>query len=119
MKEIFSERLVTLRKGMKMSQAKLANLVGATQSSINRYERQVGLPPHEILLWYADYFDVSMDYIYGRTIHPQGKNYDCVPKKVKDDKELKQFVEMCFDPNSPLNEKLKETLLQMLSERSK
>ena len=30
--------------------------------------------------------------------------------------ELAQFVEMCFDPSSPMNDKLKKTLLQMLGE---
>lgn len=29
---------------------------------------------------------------------------------------MKKFVEMCFDPNSPMNARLKETLLQMLGE---
>ena len=65
--EILAERMRTLREGMKLSQAKMAKLVGTTQASINRYENHVGLPPHKTLLWYADYFDVSMDYIYGRT----------------------------------------------------
>jgi len=28
---------------------------------------------------------------------------------------MKKFVEMCFEPGSPINERLKETLTQMLS----
>ena len=30
--------------------------------------------------------------------------------------EMERFVEMCFDPGSPMNERLKKTLVQMLSE---
>lgn len=44
--------------------------------SINRYENAQTEPPSKALLCYADYFDVSMDYIFGRTEHPQGKLYE-------------------------------------------
>jgi transcriptional regulator with XRE-family HTH domain len=114
MMQIFSERLKALREGVRMSQATIAALVGTTQSSINRYEKQVGLPPHETLLWYADYFDVSMDYIYGRTDKPQGRLYDYQPKAIEDNEEMRQFIEMCFDPKSPMNDRLKKMLLQMM-----
>ena len=29
------------------------------------------------------------------------------------------FIEMCFDPGSPINERLKETLREMLKEEEK
>lgn len=116
MKEIFAERIKALREGMHLSQAKIARLSGVNQSNINRYEKMALFPPHEVLLWYADYFDVSMDYLYGRTEHPQGRNYNYVPKKLSDNSEMKQFVEMCFDPKSPMNEKLKEKLMEILEE---
>jgi len=116
---IFAERLKTLREGMKMSQARIAKLVGTTQTSINRYEKEVGLPPHKTLLWYADYFDVSLDYIYGRTDKPQGKLYEYRPKIMQDSAEMRQFIEMCFDSNSPMNDRLKQTLIEMLGEVQK
>ena len=114
--KVFAERLRTLREGMKLSQSKIAEMVGTTQTSINRYEKEVGLPPHKTLLWYADYFDVSMDYIYGRTDKPQGKLYEFKPKIIEDNEEMRQFVEMCFDPKSPMNDRLKQTILDMLKE---
>jgi transcriptional regulator with XRE-family HTH domain len=114
MTEVFSERLRTLREGMKLSQAKIAALVGTTQTSINRYEKQVGLPPHQTLLWYADYFDVSMDYLYGRTDKPHGKQYKYRPKVIEDSAEMRQFIEMCFDPKSPMSGRLKDMLFQMM-----
>ena len=62
---------------------------------------------------YADYFDVSMDYITCRCDEPQGKLYQVKPP-VADNPELAKFVEMCFEPDSPMNEQLKQTLIQML-----
>ena len=86
------------------------------RSSLNRYELNQASPTFETLTRYADYFDVSMDYIFGRTDNPQGKLYEYKPKIEKSDPQMKKFVEMCFDPTSPMNARLKETLLQMLGE---
>lgn len=66
------------------------------------------------LLQYADYFDVSMDYLFARTDKPQGKLYEYRPKITAGSEEMKQFIEMCFDPQSPMSEKLKQTLLQLM-----
>jgi len=65
---------------------------------------------------YADYFDVSMDYIFARCDDPHGKLYEVKPPVDANNPELRKFVEMCFDPESPMNEKLKEAMLKMLEE---
>jgi len=114
--QILSQRLRGLREGIKISQVKLGELIDVTQASINRYETDRATPPPETLLWYADYFDVSLDYIFGRTDKPQGATYEYKPKFVESSEEMKQFVEMCFDPRSSMNDRLKQTLIQMLSE---
>ena len=115
LKEV-AARLRHLRESVKLSQVKMAEVVGVKQSSLNRYELNQASPTFETLTRYADYFDVSMDYIFGRTDNPQGKLYEYKPKIEQSDPEMKKFVEMCFDPKSPMNERLKETLLQMLEE---
>lgn len=115
LKEV-AERLRHLRESVKLSQVKMAEVVGVKQSSLNRYELNQASPTFETLTRYADYFDVSMDYIFGRTDNPQGKLYEYKPKIEQTDPEMKKFVEMCFDPNSPMSERLKETLLAMLKE---
>ena len=116
---IVGERLRTLRNSIKLSQVKLASIIGTTQACMNRYETGASAPPLKVLLWYADYFDVSMDYIFGRTDKPQGKLYEYKPKIEKNSEEMRQFVEMCFDPSSPMNDRLKQTLLEMLGEAKK
>lgn len=115
MKEI-ADRLRTLRENGKLSQDKMASLVGLKQSSINRYENNQSDPSLETLLRYAEYFDVSLDYIFGRTDKQQGRLYDCKPKLEENNPEMRKFVEMCFDPKSPMHDRLKQTLLDMLGD---
>lgn len=52
------------------SQEKLAAALGTTQSSLNRYEHAQSTPTAELFRKYADYFDVSLDYIFARTDNP-------------------------------------------------
>ena len=118
-----AQRLKSLRESVGVSQAKLAALMGTTQASVNRYENGQSSPPLKILRWYADFFDVSLDYFFARTEQPEGKLYEHKPKVVEaitqDNKELRQFVDMCFDPASPVSEKLRETLTKLLEEQRK
>ena len=118
-----AQRLKSLRESVGVSQANLAALMGTTQASVNRYENGQSSPPLKILRWYADFFDVSLDYIFARTEQPEGKLYEHKPKVVEaitqDNKELRQFVDMCFDPASPVSEKLRETLTKLLEEQRK
>jgi len=115
MKEV-GKRLKALRDGALLSQAKMAEELGSTQSSINRYENGQATPPVSLFLAYADYFDVSMDYIFARTEKPEGKLYEYKPKTTIDNPQMRQFIEMCFDPESPVSGKMKETLFQMMTE---
>ena len=115
MKEL-GERLRILRESVKLSQVKMAELLGVKQSSINRYEQGQSAPSLETLVKYADYFDVAMDCLWARTESPQGKRYGDGRKIAAGSDGMKQFIEMCFDPQSPMSEKLKQTLLQIMEE---
>ena len=90
------KRLRALREMLGISQQTLAVQLGSTQSSINRYENEQALPPSDLLLRYADYFDVSLDYLFGRTDMPQGKLYAFKPKHTPEKDEMRRFIEMCF-----------------------
>ncbi|MGI6672084.1 MAG: helix-turn-helix domain-containing protein [Christensenellales bacterium] len=113
---IVNNRLRMLRESIGYSQMKLAELFGIGQSSIFRYENGGSSAPFNVLIKYADFFDVSLDYIFGRTDNKEGKLYQCKPKIENNPPEMEKFIEMCFDPNSPMNERLKDTLRQMLKE---
>ena len=118
MKEL-GKRLRVLRESVALSQAKLAPELGTTQSSINRYENGQAAPPIDLLRKYADYFDVSMDYIFARCDNPRGKLYEGKLSVTSGSPELRDFIEMCFEPGSPMNERLKESLFQMMTEGKK
>lgn len=109
-------RLKVLRNSTSLSQKSLAEKAGVAQSAINRYENDQSELGYKTLLWYADYFDVSLDYIFCRTDNPQGKQYDYKPKNT-DPEQWQQFVEACFEPGSPMNDHLKQTLLGMMEDK--
>lgn len=116
MLKIVGQRLLSLRESVGFSQKKIAGMFGVGQSSIYRYESGEASAPYHILLRYADFFNVSLDYIYGRTDAPQGILYEGSPKIEASYPEMEKFIEMCFDPKSSMNERLKDTLRQMFKE---
>ena len=116
--ESISRRLLELRRSIGLSQAKLGKELNANQSAINRYENNQSSPPVDLLCRYADFFDVSLDYICCRTDKPQGKLYEHKPRYIPKSDETRRFIEMCFDPDSSMNARLKEALLRMMEEES-
>lgn len=63
----FARRLRTLREGLGFSQQRLADEIGTSKSSINMYERGEREPGFETLEAIADIFNVSFDYLLGKT----------------------------------------------------
>lgn len=61
------ERLAALRKEKGLSQAALAQLLNMGQSTIAMYERNRRTPDPATLNRLADFFNVSVDYLLGRT----------------------------------------------------
>lgn len=118
--QIIGERLRALRKENKLTQIQMAEILQVQQSRINRYETGASTPPAETFIQYADFFDVSMDYLYGRCDEPQGKLYKNQPQilldRAKQNPEMEQFIEMLFDPASPASGKVKEALLRIMKE---
>lgn len=54
-----------------MSQVFLGMELGMSQNTISRYETGVREPSREELIAIADYFDVSVDFLLGRTDNPK------------------------------------------------
>lgn len=63
-------RLKELRKKHKISQLKLAMDLDMNQNSISRYENEVREADYATLIKFADYFNVSIDYLLERTDNP-------------------------------------------------
>lgn len=60
-------RLKELRKKKGISQLRLATELNTTQNTISRYETGEREPGIDELIKIADYFNVSVDYLIGRT----------------------------------------------------
>lgn len=63
----FGELLAELRKDKKLSQKELADIFHLASSTIFSYEKGVHSPHVDQLVHFADYFDVTTDYLLGRT----------------------------------------------------
>ena len=113
------QRMKELREANKMSQAEIAKLCGSNQATIAKMESGKTLPSVKVLLCMADYFDVSMDYLCCRTEQKQGKLYDGTIKFRVKEQAIQQFIDMCFDPQSPVSGRVKESLKTILEEESK
>ena len=59
-------RLKKIRKERRISQLKLAMDLNMNQNTISRYENMEREADYETLIKFADYFNVSLDYLLGR-----------------------------------------------------
>lgn len=66
----FSERLVELRKSRNLTQRQVYSGVSMSALGYQRYEYGEREPSFQKLLALADYFDVSLDYLVGRSDDP-------------------------------------------------
>ena len=64
-------RLKFLRKQKGISQIKLAIDLSMNQNSISRYENGMRQADYETLIKFADYFNVSIDYLLEITDNPK------------------------------------------------
>lgn len=63
-------RLKELREAKHISQAQLAKAVGVGQSTVGMWESGKSVPEYKTLLKVADYFQVTVDYLMGKTAVP-------------------------------------------------
>ncbi|MGN0534639.1 MAG: helix-turn-helix domain-containing protein [Eubacterium sp.] len=68
---MYFQRLRDLREDKDMKQSDIAQLLGIQQTVYSRYERGFQNIPLEHLIKLADYYNVSTDYILGRTNNPK------------------------------------------------
>lgn len=64
-------RLKEIRTKRNISQVRLAMDLNMAQNTISRYENGQRQPDYKALILFADYFNVSIDYLLGRTDKPE------------------------------------------------
>ena len=99
----FGFRLRDLRKASKLTQEELAKLVGMSRSAIGMYENGDREPDIDILERLADFFDVDIDYLTGRsdktTLIPQSGYYTnpeaaALAQEMLDDPDMRALFDM-------------------------
>lgn len=67
---VFSCRLKALRKSRNITSQQLADVIGTSRVAISQFENEANAPSIHSLIALADYFDVSLDYLVGRSDDP-------------------------------------------------
>lgn len=81
----FGERLQELRKQKKITRDELAKALKLSYSAIAKYETNVRKPDQDTLKKIADFFDVTVDYLLGRSNHRKLTK--------KDEKDIEKIIE--------------------------
>lgn len=103
----FSERLKQLRKDKKLTQKELAQKFFLDDSSISKYENGKAVPETELLQSLSDFFEVSVDYLLGRSniknylddsnvtiaLHSDETSFDYSDLSDEAKKEVQDFIE--------------------------
>jgi len=63
---LFGERLKSLREDKDLLQRDIAEIIGVSDRTIGMYEQERREPGIETLKKFADYFNVTLDYLTGR-----------------------------------------------------
>lgn len=67
---MIGEKLKELRKSKGITAEALCTELGISSGSYRNYERNDRNPPYDVLLKIADYYGVSLDYLFGREPAP-------------------------------------------------
>lgn len=113
------ETLRALRIENGLTQKELAKILKSSDKNIWNYEKGLATPPYDILVAYADYFEVTTDYLIGRTDDFDAPNaalmgdsltteerriinqYRALPDKIK--KIIREQIEVYSEPNELLS----------------
>ena len=68
---ILNERLKKLRAVKNVTQQRVADELGVTVGNVQKFEYGTARPKLDNVIKIADFFDVSIDYLVGRTDNPQ------------------------------------------------
>lgn len=96
---MFNVRIKSLRTSKKKTQQDIADLLGITRPAYTAYEQGNRTPDNETIQKLADYYGVSLDYLFGRTdipnpiqdlaAHRSDDHMDDLPEEAK--REIENF----------------------------
>ena len=110
-------KLKELRESRHLTQTGMGARIGVTQQNISRYERDVSTMPVEILLETVDYFNVTTDYLLGRSEVKRS-----LEGQVQVNREIEEYfdlVEMYQDLDARDREIVLSTISTMIKTKAK
>ncbi|MCJ8014401.1 helix-turn-helix transcriptional regulator [Paenibacillus sp. KQZ6P-2] len=115
-------RIAELRDQRGWTQEELAQSLGITRAALSHYEKNRRKPDFEILTKLADKFEVSIDYLIGRTAQPkqvmdQGVR-DFVDQLELSDEDLLKRFNLTVDGRSLTEEEARRFIAFVRMERS-
>jgi len=114
---ILSERLKQLREEKELMQKEIASFLNISTSAYGFYEQDKRTPTPDVLSKLADYFDVSVDYLLGKTNTRNSSSKDSTPTK-REQKDHDTFMEdaKALFMNGELDEDDKEKIFKDISD---
>lgn len=110
-------KLKELRESRHLTQTGMGARIGVTQQNISRYEKDVSTMPVEMLLETADYFNVTTDYLLGRS--EMKRNLEGQVQVNKEIDEYFDLVEMYRDLDARDREIVLSTITAMIKTKVK
>ena len=91
---MFGDRLKLLRKNCNYTQKELGEKLNVSGRVIGYYESNERFPDKETLTRLADFFEVSVDYLLGRTdIKNNVKDYKIDTNKINNDNDIEKMID--------------------------
>jgi len=113
----FSERLKLLRLEKEKTLEALAHELGTTKTTLSRYENNKRTPDSDFIKIAADYFNVTTDYLLGRSdIRNPYEQKSNVSDNIDENKQNKSFD---IDDLSPESKKELEKFIELLRLKDK
>lgn len=114
---ILSERLKQLREEKELMQKEIASFLNISTSAYGFYEQDKRTPTPDVLSKLADYFNVSVDYLLGKTNTRNSSSKDSTPPK-REQKDHDTFMEdaKALFMNGELDEDDKEKIFKDISD---
>lgn len=115
---MFPQRLKSLRLEKKLTQQNMADFLGITRQGYAKYEKGMSEPDNKTLDKLANYFNVSTDFLLGRTNKKElnenvivaGQKVTLSPEELQLFEELKKHPVLFHDLTSDPENKIKELI---------
>lgn len=111
---LFSDRLTSIRKKREYTQQRVADYLGITRPAYTAYERGTRQPDFNTLIRLADFFEVSTDYLLGKSNDENklsiNSRLSLSKEEMKIFEELKKHPILFHDLTSDPEKKIKELI---------